>query len=50
MFITRGLVPLSSLLGLLADISQNTTVHIEHMTVDGIRSMRSQEHGGATQL
>ena len=50
MFITRGLIPLSSLLGLLADISQNTTVHIEHMTVDGIRSMRSQKHGGATQL
>jgi hypothetical protein len=29
----------SVLFGLLADISQNTTVYIEHVAVDGIRSM-----------
>ena len=41
---------LFQLLGLFADIGQNTTVNIQHMTVDGIRSMRSQEHSGTTQF
>ncbi len=36
--------------GLLANVGQDTTVHIEHVAVYGIRSMRSQEHSGATQL
>ena len=31
--------------GLLADVSQDTAIHIEHVTVDSIRSMRSEEDG-----
>ena len=35
---------------LLTNISQDTTIHIEHVTIDSIRGMRSQEHGGAAQF
>src|SRR5574344_1262269 len=40
----------TTLFRLFADVSQNITIHIEDVTVHGIRSMRSQEHSGATQL
>ena len=40
-----SMLPRSSrLLGLLADISQDAAVHIEHVTVDGVGSVRSEEH------
>ena len=39
-----------SLLRLLADVSQNATVYIEHVAVHGVTGMRGEEHGGTTQL
>ena len=33
------------LLGLLANVSQDATVNIQHMTVDSVRGMRGQEYG-----
>lgn len=38
------------LLRLLADISQDTTVDVEDVTVDCVGSVRSKEHSGTTQL
>ena len=38
------------LLRLLADVGEDTTIYIEHVAVDGIAGVRSQEHGGTTQL
>ena len=38
------------LLRLLANVSQNTTVDIEHVAVDGIGGMGGQEHGRATEF
>lgn len=38
---------LSQRSGLLADVSQDTAIHIQDVTIDGIRSMRSEEHSRA---
>ena len=38
------------LLRLLADVGEDTTIYIEHVAVDGIAGVRSQEHGGTTQF
>jgi hypothetical protein len=40
----------SALRWLLADVSKDTSVNIEHMAVNGIRSLRSQEHCRTTEL
>ena len=42
--------PEESLLRLLADVSQDTTVDIEDVAVDGVGSVRCQEHSGSTKL
>ena len=43
-------VYLDVLFRLLADISENTTIDIEHVAIDSIRSLGSQEYGRATKL
>ena len=40
----------NNLLRLLADIGEDTAVDIEHVAVDGVTGMRSQEHGRTTQF
>ena len=35
---------------LLADIGENTTIDIEHVAIDSIRSLGSQEYGRTTKL
>ena len=37
-------------LRLFADISENTSVHIENMTVDSVRSMARKEYGRSSQF
>jgi hypothetical protein len=39
-----------ALFGLLADIGEDTAVDVEHMTVHSVGSVRSEEHGGASQF
>ena len=36
--------------GLFADVSEDTSIDIEHVAVDGVRSVRGEEYGGTTQL
>ena len=38
------------MLRLLADVGQNTAVHIQDMTVDEVGSVAGQEHGGTHQI
>ena len=40
----------SPLLRLLADVGQDSTIHIEHVTIHGVRGMRGEEHSGTSQL
>lgn len=40
----------SALRWLLADVGKDTSVNIEHMTVNGIRSLRSQEYCRTTEF
>ena len=39
-----------SFLGLFADVGQDTAIDVEHMAIDGIGGVRSQEHGGSSQF
>ena len=41
---------LYTLLWLLADVSEDTAVNIEHVTVNGIRSLRSKEYCRTTEF
>ena len=36
--------------GLLADVSQDAAVHVEHVAVDEVGSVGGEEHGGALQV
>jgi hypothetical protein len=40
----------ANLFRLLTDVGENTAIDIEHMTVNGVRCMRSEEHSGASEL
>ena len=36
--------------GLFADVSEDTSIDIEHVAVDGVRSVRGEEYGGTSEL
>ena len=41
---------LANLFRLLTDVGENTAIDVEHMTVNGVRCMRSEEHSGTSKL
>jgi len=43
-------VCLPFLLRLLADVGQNASVDIQYVTIDSVRGMRGEEHGGTAQF
>ncbi len=44
------LMVLHAALGLFANVSEDTSIDIEHVAVDGVRSVRGEEYGGTSEL
>ena len=49
-FCTVRRFPVENLLGLLADVSKDTAIYIQDVSVDCIGCLRSKEYSGAGQL